>query len=79
LDCPVPFAEPAAGLPTTRGGYALAVRALHFFATSAVTADAFGATAMQTNATSALPIFRLANTVYLLSTSALSIWVEDDA
>jgi hypothetical protein len=31
---------PAAGLPITRGGNALAVSAEHFFATSAVTADA---------------------------------------
>jgi hypothetical protein len=36
----VPFALPAAGLPVTRGGYVLAVKAEHFLATSAVTADA---------------------------------------
>jgi len=69
LSCAVPFARPAAGLPTSRGGNASAARALHFFATSAVTADALGATAMQTNATRALPIFRLVNTAYLLATS----------
>jgi hypothetical protein len=31
---------PAAGLPTSRGGNAFAVRALHFFATSALIAHA---------------------------------------
>jgi hypothetical protein len=38
--CAVPTALPAAGLPIIRGGNALAVSAEHFFATSAVTADA---------------------------------------
>jgi hypothetical protein len=50
--------------PGTCGGYALAVRAAHFLATSAVTADALPfthPTAMQTNPTSALntPIRRI--------------------
>src|SRR5262245_32367969 len=67
LDCTVPFARPAAGLPGTCGGYALAVRAAHFLATSAVTADALPfmhPTAMQTNPTSALSNFTWANMVY---------------
>ena len=44
----------------------------HFFATSAVTADALfviDPPAMQVNATSVLPNFRLANMVYLLALS----------
>src|SRR5262249_12908005 len=67
LDCTVPFARPAAGLPGTCGGYALAVRAAHFLATSAVTADALPfmhQTAMQTNPTSALSNFTGANIIY---------------
>jgi len=66
LDCTVPFARPAAGLPGTCGGYALAVRAAHFLATSAVTADALPfmhTTAMQTNPTSALSNFTWANMI----------------
>ena len=39
-DLPDPFALPAAGLPGKRGGNCLAVIALHFLATSAVTAQA---------------------------------------
>src|SRR5262244_3794697 len=67
LDCAVPSARPAAGLPGTRGGYALTVRAAHFLATSAVTADALPfmhPTAMQTNPTSALSNFTWANMRY---------------
>src|SRR5262249_15922342 len=66
LDCTVPFARPAAGLQGTCGGYALAVRAAHFLATSAVTADALPfmhPTAMQTNPTSALSDFTWADMV----------------
>src|SRR5262249_28941444 len=61
------FCETWAGLPGTRGRYALAVRAAHFLATSAVTADALPfmhPTAMQTNPTSALSNFTWANIVY---------------
>src|SRR5262249_29846682 len=66
LDCTVPFARPAAGLPGTCGGYITAVRAAHFLATPAVTADALPfmhTTAMQTNPTSALSNFTWANMV----------------
>src|SRR6516162_3361182 len=53
--------------PGTCGGYALAVRAAHFLATFAVTADALPfmhPTAMQTNPTSAFSNFTWANMVY---------------
>jgi hypothetical protein len=42
---PFPFALPAAGFPISRGGYALAVKASHFLATSTLTAKALSAAA----------------------------------
>jgi hypothetical protein len=64
----VPFALPAAGLPIWRGGNALAVRAEHFLATSAVRADALfvvEAAAMQINPAHPRANFVLTNTAYL--------------
>jgi hypothetical protein len=54
------FCETCGRITGHCGGYALAVRAAHFLATSAVTADALPfmhPTAMQTNPTNALPNF----------------------
>jgi hypothetical protein len=68
MDGAVPFALPAAGLPGTRGGYALLARISHFFATSAVTADALlliDPAATQTNAPNVLPVFRMSSMTYL--------------
>jgi hypothetical protein len=68
-------------LPIWRRGNAFAVSALHFFATSAVAADALsiiGATMMQTTK-SARPNFRLVSVAYLLALLQVGKWVERPA
>jgi hypothetical protein len=64
----VPFVLPAAGLPMILGGNFLAIRAEHFFATSAVTAEVpcgINKTATQTMPLSALPNVRFRGIVNL--------------
>src|SRR6476660_4404713 len=65
---PDPLALPAAGFPGSRGGNCLAVRALHFLATSAVIAQARSGTepnTMQPSAVIAHPNFSLPNMISL--------------
>jgi hypothetical protein len=70
---------PAAGLPTTRDGNAFAVKASHFFATSALTALApfvMDATAMKTEPTTPAINFGLGNIGRLLACADMAMSVS---
>jgi hypothetical protein len=76
-DRPVPAALTVAGLPATRGGNALAVKAAHFFATSALgaaeTSPTAAPTPMRINAACALPTISL---VIMMLSRADPLWPE---